>query len=254
MNKLKIVIVEDEKIAANNLQKLILKIDPEITVLAILSSVKQSIAWFEENDADLIFMDIQLGDGQSFKIFDNVHIKSPVIFTTAFDQYAIKAFKSNGIDYLLKPIDEGELAIAINKYKTWLSNENTDYSALKELLSHVQSKPEYKQRFIINAGSRIRSVSVDEIAYFYFTEKSVFICTYQDRKFPTEYSLDKLEEIISPDNFFRINRRILVNINAIDKMYSLSKSRIKLELKPAYEEEVLVSFNKTHLFRQWLDK
>lgn len=253
MNNLKIVIVEDEKIAATNLANLIRRLEPGVEILAVLSSVKQATAWFSENKADLVFMDIELGDGQSFAIFSNVPINSPVVFTTAYDQYAIKAFKVNGIDYLLKPIDEAELASAIRKYRNF-SKIETDFSVLKEILESARPKKEYKQRFMIQAGNRIRSVSVSEIAYFYFTDKATFICTFENRRYPTEYSLDKLEEMIHPDNFYRINRRMIVSIKSISKIYTLSRSRIKLELIPIFEEEVLVSFNKTPSFREWLDR
>jgi two-component system response regulator LytT len=253
MNKYSVVIVEDEKIAAENLGKLMLKLEPEIRVVAILTSVNQSVKWFSSNEADLIFMDIQLGDGQSFNIFEKVSIKTPVIFTTAYDQYAIKAFKANGIDYLLKPIDEAELKAALEKYKN-LVQKQPDLNLLRELLSQSHHKTEYKQRFMIQAGSRIRTIPVENIAYFYFVEKAVFICTYDNHRFATEHSLDRLEELTDPDVFFRINRRLLISIKSIEKIYSLSKSRIKLELKPAFEDEVLVSFNKTPAFREWLNK
>jgi two-component system, LytTR family, response regulator LytT len=253
MNSLKVVIIEDERIAAKNLEKLILEIEPEISILATLSSVNQAVDWFSGNHADLIFMDIQLSDGLSFKIFDLVSITSPVIFTTAYNQYAIKAFKSNGIDYILKPIDSSELETALKKFRS-LTKNTADYNMIKNLLAGIKPHTEYKQRFMIQAGNKIRSIPVTEITYFYFLDKSVFLCTNDNHNYPTEYSLDKLEEIVDPDIFFRINRRMLVSIKSIIKISSLSKSRIKLELAPAFNEEVLVSFNKTHLFRDWLNK
>jgi two-component system, LytTR family, response regulator LytT len=253
MNNLEVIIIEDERIAAKNLEKLILEIEPDIKVMAILSSVKQAVEWFSGNHADLVFMDIQLSDGLSFKIFDQVNITSPVIFTTAYDQYAIKAFKSNGIDYLLKPIDASELVAALKKYRT-LTKNDTDYNLIKNLLAGIKPDPEYKQRFMVQAGNKIRSIPVSEIGYFYFLDKSVFLCTNDNHNYPTEYSLDKLEEIVDPDIYFRINRRMLVSIKSIIKISSQSKSRIKLELAPVFNEEILVSFNKTHLFRAWLNK
>jgi DNA-binding LytR/AlgR family response regulator len=253
MNNLNVVIIEDEKITADNLALLIAKTEPGIRVLAILSSVKQAISWLSVNHADLLFMDIELGDGQSFEIFEQVTVKSPVIFTTAYDQYAIKAFKKNGIDYLLKPYDESELKAAIQKYQS-LVNNNPDFSALRELISQVQPVRNFRQRFLFQAGSRIRSIPVNEIAYFYFSGKDTFICTIENRKYPTEYSLDKLEEMVDPDTYYRINRKMLISIKSIRQISSLSKSRLKLELLPAFEEEVLVSFNKTPDFRNWLDK
>jgi two-component system, LytTR family, response regulator LytT len=253
MNNLNIVIIEDEKITADNLAQLIVKIEPGAQVIAILASVKQAITWLSLNQADLLFMDIELGDGQSFEIFEQVTVKSPVIFTTAYDQYAIKAFKKNGIDYLLKPIDESELKAAIQKYQG-LVNSNPDFSALRALISKVQPVRNFRQRFLIQAGSRIRSIPVSEIAYFYFSGKDTFICTFENRKYPAEYSLDKLEEMVDPDVYYRINRKMVVNIKSIQQIYSLSKSRLKLELLPPFEEDVLVSFNKTFDFRDWLNK
>lgn len=253
MSSMRIAIVEDEKIAAVNLAETISAIEPEAAIAGILSSVKQAVEWFSENKADLIFMDIELGDGQSFEIFNQVAIHAPVIFTTAYDQYAIRAFKSNGIDYLLKPIDEQELKTAIGKFKD-LTSPREDYSILKELFSAVTRPREYKRRFLIQAGSRIKFVPVEEIAYFYFMEKAVFICTHDNHQYPVEHSLDKLEDLVDPEKFYRINRKMIVSLDAIRKIYSLSKSRIKLELSPVFHEEVLLSFNKTPDFRNWLNK
>jgi DNA-binding LytR/AlgR family response regulator len=253
MNNLKVVIIEDEKITADNLAKLISKIIPDARIMAILASVKQAVIWLSMNQADLIFMDIELGDGQSFSVFDQVTVSSPVIFTTAYDQYAIKAFKKNGIDYLLKPIDESELKAAIDKFRN-LVGKVPDFTTLRELIGNAQPVKNYKQRFMIQAGSRIRSIPITEIAYFYFSGKDTFICTVDNRHYPAEYSLDKLEEMIDPDEYFRVNRKMILSIKSIHQIYSLSKSRLKLELLPAYEEEVLVSFNKTTDFRNWLNK
>jgi DNA-binding LytR/AlgR family response regulator len=253
MNNPKVVIVEDEKITAENLATLILKVLPNARIMALLASVKQAVIWLSMNQADLLFMDIELGDGQSFTIFDQVTVSSPVIFTTAYDQYAIKAFKKNGIDYLLKPIDESELRAAVEKFQN-LVGRTPDFSVLRELITSSQTVKTYKQRFMIQAGSRIRTIPVSEIAYFYFSGKDTFICTYENRHYPAEYSLDKLEDMIDPDDYFRINRKMILSIKAIQQIYSLSKSRLKLELHPAFEEEVLVSFNKTAEFRNWLNK
>jgi DNA-binding LytR/AlgR family response regulator len=253
MNNPKVVIIEDEKITAENLANLILKILPNARIMAILASVKQATTWLSMNQPDLIFMDIELGDGQSFAIFDQVAVRSPVIFTTAYDQYAIKAFKKNGIDYLLKPIDESELSAAIDKFQN-LAGKTPDFSALRELITNALPVKNYKQRFMIQAGNRIRTIPVGEIAYFYFSGKDTFMCTFENRHYPAEYSLDKLEEMIDPDVYYRINRKMILSIKSIHQIYSLSKSRLKLELLPAFEEEVLVSFNKTTDFRNWLNK
>jgi two-component system, LytTR family, response regulator LytT len=253
MSNIRIVIVEDEQLAAVALAKLVRKLEPEADILAMLSSVKQSVEWFSTHTADLVLMDIELGDGQAFRIFEKVPIHTPVIFTTAYDQYAIKAFKANGIDYLLKPVDETELKAALEKYRQWLLR-TPDYQALVEYFTAGSPRKEYKQRFMVQAGSRIRSIPAEEIAYFFFTEKDVFLCTREGRSYPTEYSLDKLETLVNEDTYFRINRKMLVSFSSITKIVSLSKSRLKLELHPPYSEEVLVSFNKTPAFREWLDR
>lgn len=253
MPDLSVVIVEDERVAADQLERMILAVDPGIRIVARLTSVRQAVKWFSSNRAKLIFMDIQLGDGQSFRIFEEVSIDAPVIFTTAYDQYAIRAFKANGIAYLLKPIDTSELEQAIARYRHF-TGMNTDLTTLKDLLTNLGKASEFKQRFMVQAGSRIRSVPVDEISFFFFLDRSVFLCTREGKHLPLEFALDKIESLVDPDRFFRINRRMIVSIESIDRIVSLSKSRLQLYLKPAFEEDVLVSFNKTGAFREWLDR
>lgn len=248
----KAVIVEDEALAAERLEQLIHKIDKEILIEAKLDSIAAAVKWFSQNKPDLVFMDIHLSDGLCFKIFERAEIKSPVIFTTAYDQYAIKAFKVNSIDYLLKPIHEKELAAAIQKFKSTRTAPSADF---QQLLKSFLQKPEYQKRFMVNAGQKIRSIDVNEVAFFYADEKIVILQTREALvKYPLDYTLDKLEEILVPSSFFRINRKLIVSMDAIKNMYAYSKGRIILELSPKPDFETIVSIDRAAEFKQWLNK
>lgn len=225
-----IIIIEDEKIAADSLEKILKSIDSDINVLAKIESVRNAVKWLLNNTCDLIFLDIQLSDGISFSIFEQVEVRIPIIFTTAYDQYAIKAFKLNSIDYLLKPIEVNELGESILKFKNLSEIKNINFKALIESL---QKRVQYQTRFMIYAGNKIRSIKVQDIAYFYVREGSVFLCANDGKQYDIDYTLDKLQQILEPDFFFRISRQFIVNIEAIDQMFPMSKSRLKLDLKPA---------------------
>ena len=248
----KAVIVEDEALAAERLEQLIHKIDKEMLIEAKLDSIAAAVKWFSQNKADLVFMDIHLSDGLCFKIFERVEIKSPIIFTTAYDQYAIKAFKVNSIDYLLKPIHEKELAAAIQKFKSMKTETAPDF---QQLFKSFLQKTEYQKRFMVNAGQKIRSIDVNEIAFFYAEEKIVILQTREALvKYSLDYTLDKLEEILVPTSFFRINRKLIVSMDAIKNMYAYSKGRIILELLPKPDFETIVSIDRAAEFKQWLNK
>jgi DNA-binding LytR/AlgR family response regulator len=251
---MKVVIIEDEALAAERLEKMLSELDPDIQVVAKLGSVKESVKWLMANIPDLLFLDIQLSDGLSFSIFDHITLNTPVIFTTAYDQYAIKAFELNSVYYLLKPIRRDELSQSLNKYKSLKAAMGIDFGSL---LSAIGNKtPEYKKRFLIQIGDKFRKVETDEIAYFYALDKSVFLRTFEGSIFPTELSLDSLEKVIDPSVFFRINRQYIIRMNAISKMYAWSRSRIKLILKPVPDDniETIVSIDRAADFRKWLDK
>lgn len=250
---MKVLIIEDEQLAAAKLEKQLKKIDDGILILNKLRSIKSSIEWLQLNSPDLIFCDIQLIDGNSFEIFEKVQPTAPIIFTTAYDNYAINAFKLNSIDYLLKPISNDELEKAINKYKSLKLPYNIN---LNELLNSLNPQSEFKKRFLIQYGNKIKSVNVEDIAFFYFLEKNTFLVTKEKDTYPVEFSLDKLEEIIDPDKFFRINRKIIVNIDAINNLIPYSRSRIKIELlpQPPKEVEAIVSIEKSFEFKKWLGK
>lgn len=248
------LIIEDELSAAQRLKRMLEEIDPEIRILQILESVTATVRWFREHPPPhLLMLDIQLADGLSFDIFRQVKVDSFVIFTTAYDEYAIKAFELNSVDYLLKPVDKEKLKKALAKYRR-LSPENRqmDIQALMEAMNRNTKR--YKERFAVNMGSRIKSIETGQISYFYSMEKSTFLCTVDDRHYPVDFSLDRLEELLDPGLFFRINRQFTVNFGAIDRIQVLSKSRISLHINPPTEEPLMVSTARAHQFRLWLDR
>jgi DNA-binding LytR/AlgR family response regulator len=253
---MKVVIIEDEAFAALRLKKMIRKYNPEIIILAELESVTESVKWFRSNpEPDLIFLDIHLEDDLSFAIFEQVNISSPVIFTTAFDEYAIKAFKLKSIDYLLKPIVHEELATALKKYEQFsgLHRNSIDLQSLYSLLT--TSEKNYRERFSISVGAKIKMVEVADIAYFFVLDKGIYLRTNQGSTYNIDFTLDKLEEILNPVSFFRINRKYLINIGSIANMVAYSRGRVKLELKPEADDEfdTIVSIDRSGAFKQWLN-
>lgn len=249
-----VLIIEDEALAAERLEKMLIELDPGIHVLEKLGSVKDSVRWLMTNTPDLLFLDIQLSDGLSFSIFDRVTLNTPVIFTTAYDQYAIRAFELNSVYYLLKPIRKDELAQSLNKFKSLKAAMGIDFGSL---LSAIGNKtPEYRKRFLIQIGDKFRKVETCEIAYFYALDKNVYLKTFDGSFFPAELSLDSLEKVIDPSVFFRINRQYIINMNSISKMYAWSRSRIKVILKPEPDDnmETIVSIDRASEFKKWMDK
>lgn len=251
---MEILIIEDEAIAANNLEKQLLKIEPETKVLAKIDSIRDAVSWLSSKSADLIFLDIHLSDGLSFAIFEQIEVSTPIIFTTAYDQYTLKAFKLYSIDYLLKPIELGELERSVEKYKTFVGKKQETTLDVQALLDAFKPQKEYQKRFVVHAGQKIKMIKTSEIAWFNGSDKGTFLHTFSDTDFAIDFSLDKLENMIDPELFFRINRNYIINIEAIDEMYTLTKSRIKVELSPKPEEETLVSFNRMSNFRKWLNR
>lgn len=248
-----VLIVEDESLAAEKLELMLNEVDPSIKVLAKCSSIKESAKWLMEHTADLIFLDIQLSDGISFSIFEQVTINTPVIFTTAYDQYAIRAFQLNSIAYLLKPIRKSDLAESLRKFQTLKSAFSIDFDAL---LAGIQGRePEFKKRFLIQIGEKIRKIEVSEIAWFYVLEKGIYLKTFQGNSYPVEFTLDKLETMLNPEKFFRINRKYMVNMDSIANMVAYSRGRIKLELKPKADDEfdAIVSVDRSSDFKKWLN-
>jgi DNA-binding LytR/AlgR family response regulator len=244
------VIIEDEPLAAERLATLVAQAGSDLQVVATLDSVASAVNWFGTNSCDLIFLDIHLSDGISFRIFEKAEVRAPIIFTTAFDQYAIRAFKLNSIDYLLKPVDEKELHAAIEKFRS----RNQATPDWKQLI-HALEKPEYQKRFMVSSGQKIKSIDVNDIAYFYAEERIVIMQQKEPGgRFSLDYTLDKLETLLDPGKFFRINRKLIVNIDAIKNMYPYSKGRIVLELQPKPQFETVVSIDRAAEFKQWLNK
>ncbi|MEO1049615.1 MAG: LytTR family DNA-binding domain-containing protein [Bacteroidota bacterium] len=247
-----IVIIEDEKTAAENLEKLLSKLNEPIHVLAKIESVKDAVAWLQEYVPDLIFLDVHLADDICFKIFDQVEISTPIIFTTAYDQYALRAFKLNSIDYLLKPIDLNELERSIRKFNSLRSSTNVDLEGL--INTFQQPIRQSQKRFIVTAGEKIKSIPVEQIAYFYGQDKYVYIITNENQRFILDQTLNRLEETLDPDTFFRVNRQFIVGYSAIRNMYAYSRSRVKLELEPLNKEEIIVSIDRSGSFKKWLNR
>jgi len=250
---MKVVIIEDEYLAAEKLVQLLQRTEQQIEVLAILESVEDAVNWFVANPSpDLVFMDIQLDDGISFEIFDAVKINAPVIFTTAYDEYAIRAFKVNSVDYLLKPIEKEALNIAIKKFKKlYFEGMNLEDKVSKAI---EQISKRYKSRFFIKIGNRFQSIQIKDICCFFVEERNTFLKSVKGKTFDLDYSLDQLHKMVDPAQFFRVNRNFLVNINCISDIISYSANRLKLKLEDNKVEGVIVSRDKVSEFKRWMDR
>ena len=252
MKPLRIVIIEDEKPAARLLERKIEKLGYQ--VLDKLTSVEEAVHWFQHNEEpDLIFLDIQLSDGLSFEIFDQVEVKSPIVFTTAYDAYALRAFKLNSIDYLLKPISDAELKGAIDKF----NEQRASFFAFTEQLNLFKSflspaPKESKERFLIKLGTQLKIVPVGEVACFFSTNKITYLKTKEGRDYILDHSLDEVEKTIESEQFFRISRKHIVGIDMIKEIIAYSNSRLKLNLYIDFEDELIVSREKVNDFKLWL--
>lgn len=245
---IKAVIIEDEHLVAERLKTMAESIDPEISIIKIIMSVAEAITYLSTNKPDLIFLDINLSDNYCFKIFEQVNVQSPIIFVTAYSEYAIKAFELNSIDYLLKPISYNNLQKSLEKFKKWALLP--DYN---RLIIDLESR--YKKRFLVKLNNQLRSIAIENIAYFFSEDKLTFITLHDGKKLPFEYSLKKIEEQIDPTHFFRVNKKYLISLNAIDQMYYVSKSKIRIILKPVREKEnIFVAIEKIGTFKIWLSK
>lgn len=242
---MKVFIAEDEKPAMDRLEKMLKDIDPSVTVIGRAAGVQEAVRWFKTHShPDLAFFDIQLSDGSSFEIFNETQLRIPVIFTTAFDDYAVKAFKVNSVDYLLKPVKQEELAAAINKFKSLHK---------VPVIAHPTPAIQKKTvRFMVKFGQVIKAVEADQCAYFYSEEKNSWLRTVSNESYALDSSLDEIEKILDPEMYFRINRKMIVSIGAIEKMMVWTKGRVKLLLKPAFEEETIVSSERSAVFKAWL--
>ncbi|XVJ65303.1 MAG: response regulator transcription factor [Lacibacter sp.] len=254
---MKVLIVEDEELAVKKLRKTLETVDATAEVVGTVDSIKAGVEWLEQNpQPDLILMDIELADGQSFEIFNLTEVKSPVIFTTSYDEYALKAFKVNSVDYLLKPIQKDELQSALEKFKKTHAAGKADInidSLVKELQLKLQPK-EYRKRFLVKNGQKLVSIEVNDIAYFYSDGRLNFFKTTDNKKFVVDYTMDELEEMLDPERYFRISRSFYVSIASIDKIDDYFGNRLILQLKPAVDKEALVSREKVTDFKKWMGK
>ena len=250
---MKVVIIEDEKLSAEHLTVLLQKIDQSITVIKYFDTIKASVNAFKEGlNADLIFMDIHLADGNSFEIFNQIALDIPVIFTTAYDNYAIQAFKQNSVDYLLKPIALQELQFAIEKFKKQQQLGNKDLIS-SIAMAYQQMNKEYKTRFLIKSGQTIDTIPIEEIHHFETKESLSFIVTNKGNHHLIDYTLDQLEMMLQPKNFFRINRKIILHINSIEKVNTYFNSRLSIATKFLDNDARIVSRDRVNDFKKWLD-
>lgn len=246
---MRVLIVEDELPARNRLKKMLIEISSEIEVIAGLDSVSSVIAWLKDkNLPDAIFLDIHLADGNAFEIFKHVKITCPVIFTTAYDKYAIQAFRSNATDYLLKPIKRAELQDALQRISI---KKEIDLPSFEKLVKLMESKEE-DRRFLVKLGARFFLTSSKDIAYFYTAHKQAFIVKKDGKRLPIDKALDQIETELDPHKFFRINRQMIVSINSIKELFPASKARVRLKLEPEFDGEVVVSAERSPTFKQWL--
>jgi DNA-binding LytR/AlgR family response regulator len=250
-----VLILEDETLAAERIQNLLQEIDRQIAVVGHLKSIEAAVTWLTDHPhPDLILSDIRLLDGLCFEIFEQVTVNVPVIFTTAYDQYAIKAFEVNSIDYLLKPVHVEKLKNALEKVNRLTSTAATPV-AYHELLKLLQSpRQEYKTRFMVRLGSRIIAVPVEKVAYFFSENKLTFLITTDQKRYPLDQPLDELIEVLDPKLFFRANRQFIVTFPSIAEIHPYFKGRMKLQLSPAAAEEVVISAERTPEFKKWIDQ
>ncbi|HEY4618411.1 MAG TPA: LytTR family DNA-binding domain-containing protein [Flavobacterium sp.] len=247
------IIIEDEKPAARLLQRKLAKLDIQVGVM--LHSVEEAVDWFSNNEhPDLIFLDIQLSDGLSFEIFEKVEIKSAIIFTTAYDEYALRAFKLNSIDYLLKPIDEGDLQIAVSKFKVRLPKQETmqlDFEQIKKMLINPFEK-NYRKRFTVKIGQHLKIISTDEVECFFSENKGTYIHTFDNRNYLIDTTLEVLEQELEGKDFFRVSRKFIIQLKAIKEIVLYSNSRLKLVLPTFKDDEVIISREKVSSFKVWI--
>jgi len=253
-----VLIIEDEPFAQKELKRLLHLCDPHINVISCLDSIEDSVKWLEKNEnVDLIMMDIQLSDGLSFEIFNKTEVRAPVIFTTAFDEYAIRAFKVNSIDYLLKPIEEDDLNKALAKFRKMEQEKpGPDNSLSSKQLEQILGlyRTSYKSRLVVRLGDKIQHVDVKNISYFFSEDKVSFIMTNGGKRFIINYTLEQIEAFLDPKDFFRLNRKFLANITAIESVDKYFNSRLRIELDPQTEDVILVSRARVPEFLSWLER
>ncbi len=250
---MKAIIIEDEAVAIRQLIRVLQKVAPDIEIIEELESIESAVHWFSNNvEPDLVFLDIHLSDGLSFEIFKHVKLKCPIIFTTAYDEYAIQAFKVNSIDYLLKPIKESELAQAVEKYKSLQSIPVLEQQVSQLLQNYQQSiNKNYKTRFLIKQQDQLKAIENSSVSYFYSEDKVTFLRT-ANSKYIINYSLNDLEKMLNPNDFFRLNRKMITSFSAIQKIHKYFNGKLLIELSPKVVEKIVISREKAIVFKEWL--
>jgi DNA-binding LytR/AlgR family response regulator len=253
---MRILIIEDEAQAAKRMESLVRELLPNAEITAVLDTVKKSVQWFIANAApDLALMDVQLADGISFQIFEQCQVNCPVIFTTAYDEYALKAFKVNSIDYILKPIDKDELEKAFSKLRGIVSKPNQSQQLLAKIEQAMQMlTKKHKTRFVIKVGEHLKTIEVDSVLYFYSQEKITFSHSHDKRDYILDYTLDQLEEMLDSSQFFRINRKYIIHAKSIQDIISYTNSRLRLVLKNSDDKDIIVARERVQEFKDWLDQ
>ncbi len=250
---MRVLIIEDEPLAAEKIADLVKEYNSDIEIVGSLDTVEESIDWLMRNpDPDLILQDIHLADGSAFEIYQQINPKSSIIFTTAYDEYAIEAFRLKSVDYLLKPIKYEDLAKAIEKYETVFQANGSEMSDLIDLLK--KQTQSYRDRYLVKAGNLIKSIGADEIAYFYSDQRVIILVTHDGKKFPVDQTLDEIEGELDPKVFNRANRQFIVNITAISEIHPYFKGRLKINLKPQQQGDIVISSEKSRGFKHWLGK
>ena len=253
---MKVIIIEDERLAAEQLEFLLKRYDHRIEVLASLASVKSAIEWFTEHDhPDLAFFDIQLTDGSSFEVIEQIKVKCPIIFATAYQEYMLQAFKTNGIAYILKPYDWEEIQEAMEKYKqlelTFSQEKNPNLKILQQALNSLQKN--YKERFLVKSGSQLMAIPASEVSFFFHESKVVWLKTKQNKKFAVDYTLDQLESTLDPKAFYRINRKYILSFSSIQKIQAFSSNRLKIQTLHGEKDDIVVSRDRVSGFKEWMD-
>lgn len=251
-----VLIIEDEPLAAQRLETLVADIKPDSSILARIDSVKKSVQWFKNNPApDLVLMDIQLADGISFQIFEQCEVNAPVIFTTAYDEYALKAFKVNSIDYILKPVDKADLANGLRKLESLKGLQPSQQQLMQSITQAMQMLTrKFKERFVIKVGEHLKTLETKNVLYFFSQEKTTFCHSTDNRNYILDYTLEQLETLVDPAEYFRVNRKYLVRGDSIQDIISYTNSRLRLVLRDSQDNDIIVARERVQAFRLWLDR
>ena len=251
---MKVIIIEDESLLAKELKRTLLSIKPDIDVIQVIKSIKEGVKWFDKKiDADLIFSDIQLIDGTSFELFKKVNITTPIIFTTAYDEFAIKAFQLNSIDYLMKPIAENDLIRSLNKFENFWELKNELSTEVLNSLISKKSEIVYKSNFLIRVGDQYKQVNINEVSYFFAEGNTIFLVQSNGKKLIIDYSLDQVMAELDPKCFFRVNRQLIVSNSSIKEVHKYFNSRLKLNIQPVFNTNVLVTRSRVSDFLLWMN-